>query len=140
MKLKSRARYAVMALADIAKENSSKAVPLRDISLRQGISINYLEQLFFHLKKNNLVISSRGKAGGYFLSKDPSEIKLLNIVKAVNDEVKTTRCNKKSKNGCTGKTMKCITHNLWDELENHINIFFNSKSLKSILELEKKTK
>ena len=131
MRLKTRARYAVMALADIAKQNSSKAISLRDIALRQGISLNYLEQLFLQLKKNNLVISTRGKNGGYLLAKNPDEINLSSIMKAVNDEVKTIKCNKKElKDSCNGKSIKCITHNLWDELENHINVFFQNKSLK----------
>ena len=137
MRLKTRARYAVMALADIAKQNSPKAISLRDIALRQGISLNYLEQLFLQLKKNNLVISTRGKNGGYLLAKDPGEINLSSIMEAVNDEVKTMKCNKKELNdSCNGKSIKCITHNLWDELENHINIFFQNKSLKNILELQ----
>ena len=136
MRLKTRARYAVMALADIAKQNSSKAISLRDISLRQGISLNYLEQLFIQLKKNNLGISSRGKNGGYLLAKEPGEINLSSIMIAVNDEVKTMKCNKDLKDSCNGKSIKCITHNLWDELENHINVFFQKKSLKNILELQ----
>ena len=94
MKLSSKGRYAVMALADIAKNNSQKPVSLKDISLRQGISLFYLEQLFFKLKKNNIVESSRGPLGGYMLTKNPEAIKLSVILSAVNEEVKSVKCNK----------------------------------------------
>ena len=133
MKLTSKGRYAVMALADLAKFNSSNPVSLRDISLRQGISLDYLEQIFSKLKKNNIVKSTRGANGGYILNKNPEEIKLANILNAVNEEVKTVQCKKESKKGCNGKTSKCITHNLWDELEIHINDFFEKKNLKDLI-------
>tara|TARA_Y100000741_G_scaffold316508_1_gene262831 strand:+ start:158 stop:583 length:426 start_codon:yes stop_codon:yes gene_type:complete len=133
MKLTSRGRYAVMALADLAKFNSANPVSLRDISLRQGISLVFLEQIFSKLKKNNIVKSIRGKNGGYILNKLPEEVRLTSILNAVDEEVKTVQCKKDSKKGCNGKTSKCITHNLWDELEIHINNFFEQKSLKDLI-------
>ena len=133
MKLTTKGRYAVMALADIAKFNNGGPVPLRDISLRQGISLLYLEQLFSKLKKNNIVQSIRGVSGGYILTTKPDQIKLSNIFSAVHEEVKTVQCKKESKKGCNGKTSKCITHNLWDELEIHINNFFEKKNLKDLI-------
>ena len=133
MKLTSKGRYAVMALADLAKFNSVNPVPLRDISLRQGISLDFLEQIFSKLKKYNIVKSIRGTNGGYILNKEPEEIKLANILSAVDEEVKTVQCKKESKKGCNGKATKCVTHNLWDELENHINSFFDKKSLEDLL-------
>ena len=133
MKLTSKGRYAVMALADLAKFNSINPVSLRDISLRQGISLDFLEQIFSKLKQNNIVKSIRGTHGGYILSKDPEQIKLANILKAVDEEVKTVQCKKESKKGCNSKTSKCITHNLWDELELHINNFFEQKNLKDLI-------
>ena len=133
MKLTSKGRYAVMALADLAKFNSINPVSLRDISLRQGISLDFLEQIFFKLKKNNIVKSIRGTHGGYILTKDPEQIKLANIFTAVDEEVKTLKCKKESKKGCNGKATKCITHNLWDELEMHINNFFEKKNLKELI-------
>ena len=133
MKLTSKGRYAVMALADLAKFNSKNPVSLRDISLRQGISLDFLEQIFSKLKKNNIVKSMRGTNGGYVLSTDPAQIKLAYILNAVNEEVKTVQCKKESKKGCNGKTTKCVTHNLWDELETHINSFFEKKSLEDLL-------
>ena len=129
MKLTSKGRYAVMALADIATFNLREPVSLRDISLRQGISLDYLEQLFLKLKKNKIVNSIRGKKGGYILSKDASDIKISDIFFAVDEEVKTVGCEKHSKKACNGKSAKCISHNLWDELEDYINDFFKSKSL-----------
>mgnify|MGYP000899189956 FL=1 len=133
MKLTSKGRYAVMALADLAKFNSINPVSLRDISLRQGISLVFLEQIFSKLKKDNIVKSIRGTNGGYILCSEPSQIKLANILKAVDEEVKTVQCKKESKKGCNGKSTKCITHNLWDELEMHIQLFFNEKNLGDLI-------
>jgi|TARA_B110000438_G_scaffold289916_1_gene325022 Rrf2 family iron-sulfur cluster assembly transcriptional regulator len=133
MKLTSKGRYAVMAMADLAKTSTSQPISLSEISLRQGISISFLEQIFLKLKKNNLVQSSRGPAGGYLLTKSPSEIKLLNIIEAVDEKVKTVGCKKESKKGCNGKSIKCITHNLWDDLEAHINHFFEKNTLQDIV-------
>ena len=140
MKLTSKGRYAVMALADLAKFNSKNPVSLRDISLRQGISLDYLEQIFSKLKKSNIVKSIRGTNGGYILTKDPEKIKLSNIFLAVDEKVKTVQCKKESKKGCNGKLTKCITHNLWDDLEMHINEFFDKKNLGDLLKnsLEKR--
>ncbi|MGA1112545.1 MAG: RrF2 family transcriptional regulator [Candidatus Pelagibacter sp.] len=133
MKLTSKGRYAVMALVDLAKFNSRNPVSLRDISLRQGISLDFLEQIFSKLKRNEIVQSIRGTQGGYILNKQPNEIKLANIFHAVDETVKTVQCKKESKKGCNGKASKCITHNLWDELETHINNFFENKSLEDLL-------
>ena len=140
MKLTSKGRYAVMALVDLARFNDVNPVSLRDISLRQGISLDYLEQIFSKLKKNEIVKSIRGTQGGYVLNKKPNEIKLTNIFHAVDEKVKTVQCKKDSKKGCNGKATKCITHNLWDELESHINTFFENKSLKDLLNNNKETR
>ena len=132
MKLTSKGRYAVMALVDLARFDNIKPVSLRDISLRQGISLDYLEQIFSKLKKNEIVKSIRGTQGGYVLNKNPNDIKLTNIFHAVDEKVKTVQCKKESKRGCNGKAIKCVTHNLWDELESHINSFFEKKSLEDL--------
>ena len=133
MKLSSKGRYAVMAMADLAKNYVQVPTSLVEISLRQGISISYLEQLFLKLRKNNLVTSSRGPLGGYVLTKSPEQIKLLSIINAVDEKIKTVKCRKESKKGCNGKSIKCITHNLWDDLETHINKFFEDNTLNDIL-------
>jgi len=124
-----------MALADMSNFTRKKPVSLRDISLRQNISLLYLEQIFLKLKKNNLVKSIRGTNGGYILNKDPKEIKISEIFLAVEEKVKTMGCTKESKKGCNGKSTKCITHNLWDELELHINTFFESKKLSDLIKI-----
>ena len=133
MKLTSKGRYAVMAMADLAKNNAKKPINLTEISLRQGISLSFLEQLFNRLKKYDLVQSARGPHGGYLLTKAPEEIKLSSIIQAVDEKIKTVKCKKNSKKGCNGKSIKCITHNLWDDLETHINNFFEQNTLKDIL-------
>ena len=133
MKLTSKGRYAVMAMADLAKSNIKKPTSLAEISLRQGISVSYLEQLFLKLRENNLVQSVRGPLGGYVLTKYPEQIKLLSIINAVDEKIKTVKCKKDSKKGCNGKSIKCITHNLWDDLEAHINKFFEDNTLSDIL-------
>ena len=133
MKLTSKGRYAVMAMADLAKSNAKKPINLTEISLRQGISLSFLEQLFLKLKKNNLVLSSRGPSGGYILSRDPDEIKLSSIINAVDEKIKTVKCKKESKKGCNGKSVKCITHDLWEDLETHIHSFFEKNTLKDIV-------
>ncbi len=133
MKLTTKGRYAVMAMADLAANQSQKPVSLNDISLRQNISLSYLEQLFGKLKNKNLVKSIRGASGGYLLERNPKDIKISNIIFAVDEQVKTLNCKKESKKSCNGKTVKCITHNLWDDLEKHINNFFEKVTLNDIV-------
>ena len=132
MKLTNKGRYAVMAMADLASNTNNGPISLTEISIRQNISLAYLEQIFIKLKDNKLVKSSRGAKGGYVLEKPASEIKLSNIIFAVNEEVKTLNCNKNSKRGCNHKSSKCITHNLWDQLDQHINGFFEKVKLQDL--------
>ena len=122
-----------MALADIARFKNNEPISLRDISIRQGISLVYLEQLFLKLKKNEIVKSIRGKNGGYTLNKTPNEIKISDVFIAVDEKIKTVGCEKHSDNGCNGKSSKCITHDLWDELEDYINNFFQQKTLSDLV-------
>ena len=122
-----------MALADMARFDGKNPVSLRDISLRQGISLLYLEQIFLKLKKNNIVKSIRGTNGGYIIHKNINELKISEIISALDEKVKTVGCKKESKKGCNGKSTKCITHNLWDELELHINSFFEKKRLSDLI-------
>ena len=92
-----------------------------------------MEQLFSKLKKNQIVTSIRGNRGGYALSKQASEIKISDILIAVDEKVKTVGCEKHSESGCNGKSSKCITHDLWDELEDYINNFFQQKTLSDLI-------
>ena len=133
MKLTSKGRYAVMAMADLASNIRSGPISLSEISLRQNISLAYLEQIFIKLKNNKLVKSSRGASGGYILDKPASEIKISNIIFAVDEEVKVLSCNKNLKKGCNNKYNKCITHNLWDQLDRHIHGFFEKVKLQDLV-------
>ena len=133
MKLTTKGRYAVMAMADLASNTNVGPVSLKEISLRQNISLAYLEQIFIKLKNKKLVRSSRGATGGYFLEKPASEIKLSHIISAVDEEVKMLNCKKSSKKGCNNKSTKCITHNLWDELDQHIHGFFEKVKLQDLV-------
>ena len=135
MKLTNKGRYAVMAMADLASNDNHGPVSLTEISIRQNISLAYLEQIFSKLKNNKLVKSSRGASVGYVLEKPASEIKLSNIIFAVDEEVKTLNCKKNSKKGCNNKTTKCITHNLWDQLDQHINGFFEKVKLQDLTKI-----
>ena len=132
MKLTNKGRYAVMAMADLASNATYGPISLAEISLRQNISLAYLEQIFIKLKNNKLVKSARGARGGYVLEKPATEIKLSYIIKAVDEEVKTLNCKKNSKRGCNNKSTKCITHNLWYELDQHINGFFDKVKLQDL--------
>ena len=133
MKLTTKGRYAVMAMADLALFKDKGPVSLTDISLRQNISLAYLEQIFIKLKNKNLVKSIRGAKGGYILEISPEEIKISNIIEAVDEEVKMLNCKKESKRGCNNKSSKCITHNLWDQLDQHINNFFEKVKLQDLV-------
>ena len=133
MKLTTKGRYAVMAMADLALFKDNGPISLSDISLRQNISLAYLEQIFIKLKDNNLVKSTRGAKGGYVLEKSAHDIKISNIISAVNEEVKMLNCKKDSKKGCNNKSTKCITHNLWDQLDQHINNFFEKVKLQDLV-------
>ena len=132
MKLTNKGRYAVMAMADLASNANNGPISLSDISIRQNISLAYLEQIFLKLKHNRLVRSARGVNGGYILEKPASEIKLSNIIFAVDEEVRTLNCKKSSKRGCNNKSTKCITHNLWDALDQHIIGFFERVKLQDL--------
>ena len=133
MKLTTKGRYAVMAMADLALFKDNGPTSLTDISLRQNISLAYLEQIFIKLKNKNLVKSIRGAKGGYVLELSPEEIKISNIISAVDEEVKMLNCKKDSKKGCNNKSTKCITHNLWDQLDQHINNFFENVKLQDLV-------
>ena len=133
MKLTTKGRYAVMAMADLALFEEKGPTSLTDISLRQNISLAYLEQIFIKLKNKNLVKSIRGAKGGYVLVNSPEDIKISNIIAAVDEEVKMLSCKKESKRGCNNKSSKCITHNLWDQLDQHINNFFEKVKLQDLV-------
>ena len=143
MKLTAKGRYAVMAVADMAAQidparpfdrDSTKVVPLSDVSARQGISLQYLEQLFGKLRKAGVVDSVRGVNGGYKLVHDPRDIQLSDIIQAVDEDIKAHGCTPESKKACNGLTSRCLTHNLWGALEAHIESFLDSVSVQDIVD------
>ncbi|GJL95684.1 MAG: Rrf2 family transcriptional regulator [Hyphococcus sp.] len=134
MKLTTKGRYAVSAMADLAAVEADGPVSLSDIALRQGISLSYLEQLFAKLKRAELVISARGAGGGYALAGAPADIRIADIIAAVDEEIKTTACAGGSNIGCQGTTARCLTHDLWDELGRQIELFLNAVTLDDILQ------
>lgn len=134
MKLTTKGRYAVSALADIAAFSDGKPVALSDISLRQGISLSYLEQLFGKLRRSGLVESARGVSGGYSLVRGADDVRIADIVRAVDEPIKATACEPGSGKGCQGSSARCLTHDLWDELSRQIELFLNAVTLADILE------
>lgn len=139
MKLTAKARYAIMALSDLSAQGEGDVVPLSDIAKRQSISVTFLEQLFGKLRQSGLIQSHRGINGGYSLSYKPEEITLISIINAVNEDIKLHGCTSEVKKRCTGTQAKCITHNLWDALETHIEGFFSSTTLAHVVSQDFKT-
>ena len=115
MRLSSKGRYAVLAMVDIAKYADNKPCKLSNVAVRQNISLQFLEQIFLKLKKSNLVKSHRGPGGGYKLSGKSENIKVSDVIAAVDESIKTTGCGNNPQSFCTGKSAKCMTHNLWEE-------------------------
>ncbi|MCF8879192.1 Rrf2 family transcriptional regulator [Hyphobacterium sp. SN044] len=133
MKLSTKGRYAVMAMADLASRDAEGPVTLADIASRQAISLSYLEQLFAKLRRGNVVASARGPGGGYSLARPANEIRLSDVIKAVEEDIDPRRCAGNPK-GCMKTGMRCITHDVWDELGRHIFLFFNSITLEDVVE------
>ncbi len=133
MMLTTKGRYAVMAMVDLAYYGGANEVSaLHEISDRQEIAVNYLEQLFSKLKKHNLVEAFKGPGGGYRLSKNPKDISVLEVINAAGESIKITRCEKESK-GCLVKRNKiCFTHVVWDGLGKQISDYMDSMSLQDI--------
>jgi len=135
MKLSTKGRYAVMAMADLAAhDGGAKPVSLAEIARRQEISLSYLEQLFAKLRKGNLVKSVRGPGGGYRLARPAGELRIADIIIAVDEPISATRCREGSPKGCTGSSGRCVTHDLWEELGRQIHVFLSSVSLADVVE------
>ena len=133
MKLSTKGRYAVMAMVDLARQGGSGPVALSDIAERQDISLSYLGQLFGKLRKGAQVKSVRGPGGGYLLARHPSEMRISDIILAVDETIKATRCTPGSPEGCRTDRSRCLTHDLWEELGNQIFSFLNSVSLDDVI-------
>lgn len=132
MELNTKARYAVMAMADLAKHGEGAAVPLSAIAERQNLSLAYLEQIFLRLRRSGLVDSARGRTGGYVLARPAAAIRIAEIMKAVEEETRMTRCLDGDV-GCLGE-QRCLTHGLWHALGGHIAAFLASVSLQEVLD------
>jgi Rrf2 family iron-sulfur cluster assembly transcriptional regulator len=133
VKLSTKGRYAVMATADIAARDIDGPVALADIAARQGISLSYLEQLFAKLRRRGIVTSARGPGGGYRLARPADETRIADIIMAVDEPIKATRC-KSGAEGCTGMGGRCLTHDLWEELSRQIYLFLSAVTLADVVE------
>ena len=135
MRLSTKGRYAVMALADLAARQDATAargVALADVAERQQISLSYLEQLFSRLRRRGLVVSARGPGGGYRLSRGADEINIADVVLAVDEPLRATRCKDGGK-GCMARGERCITHDLWEEMGRQLHGYLASVSLADVL-------
>ncbi len=132
MKLSTKGRYAVMAMADLSLASDGRPVSLAAIARRQEISLSYLEQLFGKLRRNGLVKSVRGPGGGYLLARPPKDIRVADIILAVDEPIETTRCKPGSPQGCKANKSRCLTHDLWEELGHHIYRFLSVISLEDV--------
>ena len=133
MELNTKARYAVMAMADLAKYGNGGAVPLSAIAERQQLSLAYLEQIFLRLRRAGLVESERGRAGGYRLGRPAYAIFIAEIMSAVEEETRMTRCLG-SETSCLGSDNRCLTHSLWSALGGHIRAFLSEVSLQEVID------
>jgi Rrf2 family iron-sulfur cluster assembly transcriptional regulator len=134
MKLSTKGRYAVTAMTDLAAHSDGNPVALADIAERQEISLSYLEQLFGKLRKGGLVKSVRGPGGGYRLTLCASKTRIADIILAVDEPLKATGCQTGATHGCHSKRGRCLTHDLWEELSNHIYLFLTSVTLADVVE------
>lgn len=133
MRLSTKGRYAVMAMVDLAMYGDGKPMALAAVAERQDISLSYLEQLFARLKRNALVKSVRGPGGGYTLAHGADGTRISDIILAVDEPIRVTRCDPQSPHGCTKTKMRCATHDLWAELSNQIHLFLNSVTLADVV-------
>jgi len=134
MKLTTKGRYAVTAMLDLALHGQSGPVSLAEISLRQEISLSYLEQLFSKLRRHGLVISTRGPGGGYSVSRNLNEVAVSQIIGAVNESVDATQCAGKENCHSHGR---CLTHDLWEGLSAQIEEFLSSVSLQDMIDRQR---
>jgi Rrf2 family iron-sulfur cluster assembly transcriptional regulator len=133
VKLSTKGRYAVMALCDLASHAEGRPVALADIAERQEISLSYLEQLFAKLRRGGLVRSVRGPGGGYLLAQAPGETRISDIILAVDEPIRATRCTPGQPFGCRSNQSRCQTHDLWEELGNQIYLYLSSVTVSDVI-------
>lgn len=132
MKLTTKGRYAVLALTELALAKEDSLIKITEIAVRQNISSTYLEQILLLLKNSDLIIGIRGPNGGYKLATSPENIMISDIVNIVEGRMDAKGCVSKS-GSCTGVSGRCMTHDLWDELSRHIELFLGQISLRDII-------
>ena len=131
MRLTTKGRYAVTAMLDLALHTEQGPNTLADISKRQGISLAYLEQLFSRLRRSGLVVSARGPGGGYTLGHERCEISVADVIRAVDESVDATKCG--GQKNCQGE-LRCLTHDLWEDLSEQISAYLDSISLEDLVQ------
>ena len=134
MKLSTKGRYAVTALADIALQGEGALVSLADIAERQDISLAYLEQLFVKLRKAGVVESVRGPGGGYRLAEGAAGTRISDVMSAVDERLNALGCEGEPGQGCGGSKAGCLTHNLWEQLSAHVYVFLNQTTIADVVE------
>lgn len=133
MKLSTRGRYAVMAMVDLASHSKGRPIALAEIAERQEISLSYLEQLFAKLRRGGLVRSVRGPGGGYLLAHEIGQIRVSDIILAVDEPIRATRCAPGSPSGCRTNKSRCLTHDLWEELGNQIHLYLSAVTIADVV-------
>lgn len=134
MRLSTRGRYSVMAIVDLARNHQGSPVALAEVAARQEISLSYLEQLFGQLRRAGIVRGVRGPGGGYMMNISPENCRISDIVRAVDEPLKATRCQPGSPEGCRSDKSRCATHDLWNELGNQIALFLSSVTVTDVID------
>jgi Rrf2 family iron-sulfur cluster assembly transcriptional regulator len=134
MILTTKSRYAVASIVDIAICNKKDPINLHEISLRQNISINYLEQIFCKLKNAGLVNAFKGPGGGYTLARSVGQISIKHIIDAVEESLEMTKCGNDKHKRCLKQSAKCFTHDLWQNLGDQIALYLSGISIKDVIE------
>ena len=129
MKLSTRGTYAVSAMVGLASRQEGSVCLLKDLAAEQNVSLSYLEQLMSKLNRQGLVVSVRGKKGGCRLARDAGTIRILDIIEAVGEEFRVTRCEKQEGHGCLADSKRCLTHHFWVGLESHIKDYLANVTL-----------
>ncbi|MDG3039977.1 Fe-S cluster assembly transcriptional regulator IscR [Roseicyclus marinus] len=134
MKLSTKGRYAMVAMADLALQTGNGLMSLADLSRRQDISLPYLEQLFVKLRRADLVVSVRGPGGGYRLSRPASEIRVVDIFAAVDETVSALHTGAGATGGVSGSRAQSMTNRLWESLSAHVYVFLHQTRLSDVVQ------
>jgi Rrf2 family iron-sulfur cluster assembly transcriptional regulator len=136
MKLSTKGRYAMVALADLAMQPEDSLSSLAEVSRRQDVSLPYLEQLFVKLRRADLVVSVRGPGGGYRLARPATEIRVYDILEAVDETVSAMQAGTAAKGGVSGSRAQSMTNRLWESLSAHVYVFLHQTRLSDVVRNE----